>query len=1290
MDNYNRVQEINNELLNAAGTTNEQYARYLDSVEAAGNRARVAMEQFYLGVINSDAIKHFYNLSAGIFNVANSVGSLRVILIGLISVLLLSNKYTKGFITNLQVMPFIFRQAAKEATGLKAITLALGTAFDVAKIKAVAMQAALTLGLSLAITLAIEAVTRLIGSMSELRHKNEELLSSYQQAIQQNNEHIKSLQALANEYDNLKNKTSPTLEEHKRLIEIQNEIARISPSVVHGYDDQGNAVIALTGNIQDLIEELKEYNRQEAFKLIAGGESAFKEMSKDVADAQKQLDLLNQKIANARDIIEHTDFWGKRTATPETIEYLTNRIAIWSAEAEVLGNQIRTTTDRFRPFVRAILQANDAFSELDKTHQDMIQRYILESDFISAENYEEIYGSVRRLIDNINSANFDPLVKQVQDLNSSFKDGTINQEQYEETFNQIIVRMAELTKLDPRFLASIFQLAAQEAKELQDSIETLSQAFSTFSSHVSKVESLYTAYNKLASGQQLSVKEVIKLVEENKNLINALETKDGILTLNIDKLKKEIDIRQEGTHAELQQEKAKLEAHKLSLETELNGLLQAINGNLTLNRVRADGIQIIYTEIKALQALYMAEAQSRMAKGDVFGYTDYMKKAWEVTKQGVEVSKLLLDINRISGNITGIDTLISALDNLGSSFDSASSSIKNYISKLESFYNELRQIEDKQQRLNFLQKERQLLLPDDEKRIALFHEELTIQRELVQLYEHLNKLQQQSLRDFSAQFKEFSHVVKVSDDYRSLNINMAEYNRLSSTQKEKLDGLISGFDTLSKAVNASAMAMLDAQIAIHNLLMSLADEIESVMKASYQKRSKAAVEAINAEMKALEKAHKRKIEMLDEELNKYTEIINAKLRELEDEEAKEDYQRQLMKMQQERGELQQKIDVLALDDSFEARAKRHDLEKELAQKEEEIELFMHKRSIELRKQSLKDQLENHKKEIDAKKTAEQKKYDAEKEALEQRKQATERYYSELLAAEGRYADLRRAIVQGNTDEIISILDEFINYFSSITEESAAQMGVSYQKVIAIIKELIQIKQTLEGMPDQPVVTPSSSAPPSGSTGTGGTVGGSVIGAGGGTPPPPTPYVRPQGGTVEYNNGYSHGYNDARGRRTRRTNFSTVSYAYENGYNAGYQAGLEWRALGGYHSGGIAGDGSDQYHSGYDRIPGGVNNRISKLINDLFQKKDSGEIFAKLLSGEPVIHPLRGLPNFQSNFVDFMRQISNRSSDEIGSQSIVNYFTFKIDKLQGDEKAAEKLANLVFQKINRYQERVGKR
>jgi hypothetical protein len=215
-------------------------------------------------------------------------------------------------------------------------------------------------------------------------------------------------------------------------------------------------------------------------------------------------------------------------------------------------------------------------------------------------------------------------------------------------------------------------------------------------------------------------------------------------------------------------------------------------------------------------------------------------------------------------------------------------------------------------------------------------------------------------------------------------------------------------------------------------------------------------------------------------------------------------------------------------------------------------------------------------------------------------------------------------------------------------------------------------------------------PIGGTTTTGGTVGGSVIGAGGGTPPPPTPYVRPQGGTVEYNNGYSHGYNDARGRRTRRTNFSTVSYAYENGYNAGYQAGLEWRALGGYHSGGIAGDGSDQYHSGYDRIPGGVNNRISKLINDLFQKKDSGEIFAKLLSGEPVIHPLRGLPNFQSNFVDFMRQISNRSSDEIGSQSIVNYFTFKIDKLQGDEKAAEKLANLVFQKINRYQERVGKR
>ena len=48
MDNFNRVQEINNELMRSGGTLNQNYVKYLNSVEASANRARVSFEQMWI------------------------------------------------------------------------------------------------------------------------------------------------------------------------------------------------------------------------------------------------------------------------------------------------------------------------------------------------------------------------------------------------------------------------------------------------------------------------------------------------------------------------------------------------------------------------------------------------------------------------------------------------------------------------------------------------------------------------------------------------------------------------------------------------------------------------------------------------------------------------------------------------------------------------------------------------------------------------------------------------------------------------------------------------------------------------------------------------------------------------------------------------------------------------------------------------------------------------------------------------------------------------------------------
>ncbi|HSH51238.1 MAG TPA: phage tail tape measure protein, partial [Bacteroidales bacterium] len=51
MDNFSRIQEINNELMESGGTLVEGYATYLNSVEAASNKAKASLENLWVNAI---------------------------------------------------------------------------------------------------------------------------------------------------------------------------------------------------------------------------------------------------------------------------------------------------------------------------------------------------------------------------------------------------------------------------------------------------------------------------------------------------------------------------------------------------------------------------------------------------------------------------------------------------------------------------------------------------------------------------------------------------------------------------------------------------------------------------------------------------------------------------------------------------------------------------------------------------------------------------------------------------------------------------------------------------------------------------------------------------------------------------------------------------------------------------------------------------------------------------------------------------------------------------------------
>lgn len=99
------------------------------------------------------------------------------------------------------------------------------------------------------------------------------LMSSYESSLTQANNSAKSIESLAARYEelsmgvnNLGENISLSGAEYEEYLEIVNQIADMFPSLIQGYTDEGNAILSVKGNVEQLRDA---YNT-----LIISGENS--------------------------------------------------------------------------------------------------------------------------------------------------------------------------------------------------------------------------------------------------------------------------------------------------------------------------------------------------------------------------------------------------------------------------------------------------------------------------------------------------------------------------------------------------------------------------------------------------------------------------------------------------------------------------------------------------------------------------------------------------------------------------------------------------------------------------------------------------------------------------------------------------------------------------------------------------------------------------------------------------------------------------------------------------------
>ena len=143
------------------------------------------------------------------------------------------------------------------------------------------LNAVLNVGIGLLVGMAINGIIKLADAWI---HRNErliesanELSASYKQALDDISSSLSRVNSLKEEFaelskgvDNFGNNVSLDTRSYGRYLSIVQELVEINPSLIEGYDAEGNAIINKNGAIEETIRLLKEERKQQALNVVHG------------------------------------------------------------------------------------------------------------------------------------------------------------------------------------------------------------------------------------------------------------------------------------------------------------------------------------------------------------------------------------------------------------------------------------------------------------------------------------------------------------------------------------------------------------------------------------------------------------------------------------------------------------------------------------------------------------------------------------------------------------------------------------------------------------------------------------------------------------------------------------------------------------------------------------------------------------------------------------------------------------------------------------------------------------
>ena len=561
MGNYETFKQIQSEFKEGLhfGSAEKENEAYVDSLNGKLNQLKEIWIDTLMVLADSDSLKGlldtFISISEGInifIKAIDKVGVTFPVLLGLISG---TSSGFKGFASGIDSAS---EKNKKLDTVLGKVKNTISSGVTPA-IKNFVTQGLLVAGVTGAVQVLAfgweKATKGIKNNIEELSSKEDEYLSS----INNYDNKIKVLETTGKKYEELANKTKRTAEEEEEMLRLGNELAEVLPQIKVGEDENGNAIISMTEDMDGYLKKTKEARAEQeklllgtrmekgenAIKMITDGEFAGKNFADQMTDVETQYNakmmelrqgyLSHLKTALNQEGVERSKSLAK--AQQYRDEMVKQESLFASQYADIQNELLEYTNIIAEEMYSHMTVATDGLVEAlnDDVKKDIQDFYNL-LDF-SEVNTDEEYAQLRKMFTELpklaqeGAVDFGDYKDKLSEINSEYAK-TDNVEQYNKKIDELAKSLAEDTNWDVDVIKELFTVISNGSLESAVGLDGFLNAFNKTKKDISNgdnvAKALQKQYEELLNTVDLISKHDFSNVEANIELVTKLKTDENL------------------------------------------------------------------------------------------------------------------------------------------------------------------------------------------------------------------------------------------------------------------------------------------------------------------------------------------------------------------------------------------------------------------------------------------------------------------------------------------------------------------------------------------------------------------------------------------------------------------------------------------------------------------------------------------------------------------------------------------------------------------------------------------